>query len=217
MDALNIALAVTSTALAVLALVLSILFYRWADKAAQESGKSLIELRSAIRSLDQLVSDLRSDSFSLVRSAYTDMSKLATLGVTRGSDHHVELTEVRTAARVPAVTGDKVESHRHPDRSSKREQPGIDDQKMQEVSLQLGRLMMARRGKKFHEAVAELRGRINEIFDNEPTDRIITTGEIAARLKPEGWDIGEVVYVLATMQETKELKRGDEGAPEARS
>jgi hypothetical protein len=191
LDVLGLVMTVGGIVLSIVALVLSILFYRWADAQAKSSDKSLIELRAATEGLQQLVTNLRDESFSLLKTAYTDMGELAKFGVRRDAADHVVLTEPAAAPmpKQPAGVGAQ-----------------ISDEEIQRVSLQLGSHMMRRRGASFPEALAEAQRLINSTLD-DADGKVLTTGEFAEKLKPYGFDVGEVAYALAVMAETGRAQR----------
>jgi hypothetical protein len=196
-DPISLIMGVGSTVLAVLSLVLSILFYRWADKEAKASQSALVEVRSAIATLDRLLAGVREESFSLLRSAYTDMGEIAKIGARRDG------------AEGPVVTSPPV-----PDRAARSTGPGS-PRRLQEEEIRdrvpetlrvLGERMMQRRGVDFPAAFKEAERRINEIFDASPANVIITAGEFAQKLEPFGFDLGEVAYVLEAMKAAKTVR-----------
>lgn len=193
LDVLGLIMTVGGIVLSVIALVLSVLFYRWADGQAKSSDKSLIELRAATDGLGSLVASLRDESFSLLKSAYTDMGELAKFGVRRDSADHVVLTEPAPPAK-PTTKPATVTTE-------------ISDEELQRVSLQLGSHMMQRRGESFPEALAEAQRLIGLRLDEVDDGAVLTTADFAKTLKPYGFDIGEVAYALAVMAETGKLTR----------
>jgi len=192
LDVLGFIMTVGGIVLSAVALTLSVLFYRWADAQAKSSDRALIELRAATEGLQHLVTGLRDESFSLLKSAYTDMGELAKFGVRRDAADHVVLTE-------PTETP-KPKQH-----SSVAAQ--ISDDELQRMSLQLGSHMMQRRGPSFPEALAEAQRLIRLMLDDAPDGSVLTTAEFAETLKPYGFDVGEVTYALAVMSETGRLQR----------
>lgn len=195
LDVLGVIMTVGGIVLSIIALLLSILFYRWADAQAKSSDKSLIELRAATEGLGSLVASLRDESFSLLKSAYTDMGELAKYGVRRDSADHVVLTE-------PTPTTEMQKSKQRSVVTTE-----ISDKELQKVSLQLGSHMMQRRGESFPEALTEAQRRISLELDEAPDGAVLTTEHFAKKLKPYGFDVGEVAYALAVLAETGKLTR----------
>lgn len=186
--------------LSALALVLSILFYRWADAQAKQSDTALVELRAETAGLRQLVASLRDESFSLLKSAYTDIGELAKFGVRRDSSEHLRLIEPTEA---PTLKPDEGST---PARNTVFA-ADITPEELQQVSLQLGSHMMRRRGDSFPDALKEAQRLIGLQLDEIPEGELLTTEQFAKKLKPYGFDIGEVAYALAVMAETGNLER----------
>lgn len=176
--------------LAVVALALSILFFRWADAQAKDSERALVELRAATQSLDRLVAGLRDESFALLRSAYSDIGELAKFGVQRDDRRGVTLTE-----------SDRSESPARTPPAFSREL-GHSPEDVLDAALGFGPHMIRQRGAKFQEALSELQGRIMKMLDEVPDGGVVNMADMAKRLEPEGFDIREVMYALALMQET---------------
>lgn len=195
MDVAATSLAVVSVVLAVVATVLSILFYKWADQHSRESSVVLAELRSAIRELDRGLMGLREDSFALLRGAYSDMTSIARIGVRHSASAGVTLTEPG-----PSEGHEQDGDRGHEFRSDSISQVSVES--IQEISLMLGSHMMRKRGAEFESALAELSGRIKKIIHGSAPGSVTTTGEIASQVAEFGFDVGEVVYVLAVMHET---------------
>ncbi|RAK39730.1 hypothetical protein B0I29_104268 [Actinoplanes lutulentus] len=72
-EAFNLISAVISTVLAVVALYLSIVFYRMSTSEAQRSQKSADDIAASVQRLEALFSSLYSDTFSMMRETVTDM------------------------------------------------------------------------------------------------------------------------------------------------
>jgi len=73
MDALNLFSAAMSTVLAVVALWLSVVFYRMSSEQAARSTKNADEMAGSIKRLEVLFDRLYSDTFSMVRDTVGDM------------------------------------------------------------------------------------------------------------------------------------------------
>lgn len=203
MDALGLFMTIAGIVLSVVALALSILFYRWADRQAKDSERTLTELRAATEGLQHLVSGIRDESFSLLRTAYSDMGELAKLGVRRDQSSQVVLTASAEPSS-PATDVPRANSSKPP---RPRVTTEISEDDLRRISLELGSHMMKRRGASFPEALQEAQRLIEEALDEVPDGTVLTTGDFAQKLTPLGYDVAEVAYALAVMAESGKLRR----------
>jgi hypothetical protein len=72
-DIINLLSAATSIVLAVVALWLSVVFYRMSSNEAQRSQRSAEEISSNVQRLEALFNSMYSDTFSMMRETVTDM------------------------------------------------------------------------------------------------------------------------------------------------
>lgn len=193
LDTLGFIMTVGGIVLSIVALLLSILFYAWADKQAKASDKTLIELKTATDGLGQVVKTLREESFTLLKSAYTDMGEIAKFGIHRDS--------ARTPSpERPAETGEADTTE-----PSSTEPPmnhitsEMTDAELQELIDSLAPHLIERRGSNFSLALKEAQRLIRAAIADVPSGEELTTEQVTEKLSSHGFDMYETTYTLALL------------------
>lgn len=202
-DALGFIMTVGGIVLSIVALVLSILFYIWADKQAKASDKTLVELKGATDGLGQVVTTLKDESFSLLKSAYTDMGELAKFGVQRDSPIAREV-EVQTSQE-PEEPAPKENDKRR----TKYVVSKMSDEQLFQNAMSLAPHFIERRGSNYAPALKELFRLIRPIVADLPKDGTMSGEAIAERLAREGYDENEVLFGLSMMAQVGRLIEND--------
>lgn len=225
LDTLGFIMTVSGIVLSVVALLLSILFYRWADENAKASERTLTELKTTTAALQTLVTTLTQESFNLLKSAYTDMGELAKFGVRRDSSDRVVMTPLaHTSPRITRRNNKSKPKETSPKTTDTDEGKGdaakhskdlngvvplMSNDDLQRITLTFGSHMMDRRGSSFTSALEEAQRLIDQVMDKHPDGAVITTEEFAKELEPYGFDAGEVAYALAVLTATGPIERDE--------
>lgn len=199
LDTLGFIMTVGGIVLSIVALLLSILFYAWADRQAKESDKTLVELRAATDGLGQVVTTLRDESFSLLKSAYTDMGELAKYGVQRDSPVTREVEVQGSQA------SDDSSPAAIPNKRTKYVISKMSDEQLLDSATVFAPHFIERRGSNYAPALKELFRLIRPIVADLPKDGTMSGEEIAEALASEGYDQDEVLFGLAMMAQVGRL------------
>ncbi|WP_328533684.1 hypothetical protein OG836_01455 [Micromonospora zamorensis] len=103
-DVLNLFSAAVSTVLAIVALWLSIVFYRLSSGEAQRSQRSAEEITASVKRLEALFGTMYSDTFTMMKDTVTDMrAHVWRAQIPASSVEPAEGQEVRPVERLDAV------------------------------------------------------------------------------------------------------------------